>query len=387
MTRAPCRAVTAATPCVAERPWQVDADDQLPIALQSIERRKRPIHASTPVGSTSRTSLINMARLSAENLRALNGQELDFLPKEQRRDAMLKLAQMKIAAKEDASQLLSQLQTEMETSSAGRPGTGQRPPPTAGSERPSIAGSLGGRITDSMLAYKMRERSRTSSAIAQPPRSRIQGASNFVDLSDAASRPGTASSKVEQFFQRHEQQQARPGTAASQRSEISVAASQRSQRSTGSRPPTAARAAAERAAALAKGPELLPPIIDYKELLPEHIVNSFREEFRAKKKAAEEAEREAAAEAEYLASRSDFAVAADRAELEAELTAAPLNEVTNRPVTTASSARPLTGHSEISMSKPAGSDALPVPTAWAKKGKKPIPRAALSSVGACLTWD
>lgn len=128
-------------------------------------------------------------------------------------------------------------------------------------------------------------------------------------------------------------------------------------------------------------------VIDYKEILPEHIVQSFRNEFRAQKEA-EELTKKEAEEAQYLASRSEFAAASDAAEAQSEEMALPLGELTNREVNPLGSAsRPLTGHSEISMDKMSASAHPPVPTAWAKKGKKHIPRAQQSSVGSCLTWD
>lgn len=213
-----------------------------------------------------------MPVLNAANLKALNEMQMKTMPKEQRRDAMMKLAQMKIAAQEDASHLLSQLATDLDgSSSVGRPGTGQehrKPPSTAGSVRSetlSIAGSLRTRITDSLLAAEMRSRiskSKPAHNLGRVP----ETSSNFVDLSDSG-RPGTGFSQksIDKFFEQH-QLQARPGTAASQRSEISV--SQRSVRSgagappstAGSRPATATRAEAARKAALARGPELLPPV-------------------------------------------------------------------------------------------------------------------------------
>ena len=55
-----------------------------------------------------------MPVLNAANLKALNEMQMKTMPKEQRRDAMMKLAQMKIAAQEDASHLLSQLATDLD---------------------------------------------------------------------------------------------------------------------------------------------------------------------------------------------------------------------------------------------------------------------------------
>ena len=116
-----------------------------------------------------------MPVLNAANLKALNEMQMKTMPKEQRRDAMMKLAQMKIAAQEDASHLLSQLATDLDgSSSVGRPGTGQehrKPPSTAGSVRSetlSIAGSLRTRITDSLLAAEMRSRDLQKQACTQP---------------------------------------------------------------------------------------------------------------------------------------------------------------------------------------------------------------------------
>ena len=82
---------------------------------------------------------------------ALTAANLSKLPKAQSTDQLLKLAQMKIDADEDASFLLEKVQQELAASSSGRPGTGsQKPPPTAGGL--SIAGSLQDRIADSILS-------------------------------------------------------------------------------------------------------------------------------------------------------------------------------------------------------------------------------------------
>ena len=344
---------------------------------------------------TSVTPTPTRMKLSAANLSKHEEDQFKHLPKEKRRDAMLKLAKMKIDAQEDASHLLSHLQLDMEASSAGRPGTGRSistngrptgaypaPPSTAGSAKFSIAGSLSGRIADSLLASEMRSRVNAREN-ASKARSGKSGAPNVIDLSDSA----VPSNKVEHFFQQLQAQNERPGTAASQLSQQSqqlsrpgTAASQRSVATSvaTSRPPTAGQQQQQQQQAR-KMPELQlkPPILDPKELLPANIVQGFREEFRAKK-------------------------AAEEAAAAAEAAAEPLGELTNsvypswpangdRPGTGGSAgSRPLTGHTDYSMGKATSGVAAEelVVKAWAKKGRKPVVnRAAMSSIGECLAWD
>ena len=311
------------------------------------------------------------ARLCAANLKKFDAQNVASLPRHERRDALMRLAQMKIDANEDASHLLSSLAVDLEVSSHGRPGTGRssqhsvmgpannvfhvpptslQPPSTAGSIAggalaPSIAGSLSTRIADALLAGEMRARVAQRS---QKSTAKKAVAADFFDArseADVEPRPGTAASS-------------RPGTA------------QRPGDVSSRKPPAS--------------PQLLPPVIDYKELLPEDIVQSFRAEYRAIKAAQ--------AEAEGVKAMSRMVDLSSAGETPAEALAAatravPLGEVTNDRNNFAP--RPLTGHSERSMDQPVSLGAPPAPRPWSKKGRgaAPTARAAQSSVGECLSWE
>lgn len=300
--------------------------------------------------------MASLARLSAENL--------EKLPKAKRIEQLAAMAQLKIDANEDASFLLESIHDQLAApSSNGRPGTGMtnasrkpgahnfgRPPPTAASEKPSIAGSLADRITESLVSRQSEFR-RGKDALLPPPTASSQRS--------AASRPGTGASRP-------------PPTAASQRPP-STAASQR--------PPTTANSRRGPTGDLPRTLQIedKPPVYDYKELLPDHVVQGFREEFRAMKAREEEAARAAEFEARCLEAQA----AAVR----------PLSEVhnlTERVATPALSAssRPLTGHSEHVLRQGA-IGGPPVPRPWSKKGRRGAPgdsRAARSEISEALSW-
>ena len=278
------------------------------------------------------------ARLSAANLAKL--------PKSERVDALLSLAQMNIAAEEDASHLLSQVQEEMDRSSYGRPGTGrsQHAPPSTAGKPPStagglsIAGSLKGRIQESILSRE--SQFRKGHGALRP---------------GGASRPGTGLSQMP------------PSTAASQRPPPTAASE---------RPPTG------------DAPRVLnlvekPPIYDYTEIMPEHMVQKFREEFRAMKAA----EAAAAAEAEAAAMRPGTGMSRFSRPATGEPLAEMHNLVNERPPTGRSQAsRPLTGHSERSLSKPPPT--APEPRPWSKKGRRGAPANVRSSaISEALSWE
>jgi len=285
------------------------------------------------------------ARLTAENLSKLPSKNTE---------ALLKLAQMKIDANEDASQLLSTLQEQLDT---GRPGTGRSgasrrgapptvhhnygaPPSTAGGL--SIAGSLRDRITASVLSR----------------------GSEFRKGPDAL-RPSVAARDA-----------ARPDTAGSQRPP-STAGSQR--------PPSTA--ASQRATdELATAPWHIvdkPPIIDYAQIVPDDVQQRFRDEFRAMKVA------------EQTASEAATAAAVGRS---VEATSLPLGEfnlnalqLARLPTPAGSHAsRPLTGHTEYAMADAHRQQAPPVPRPWSKKGRRGAPddsRAARSEISEALSWQ
>jgi len=206
---------------------------------------------------------IGSLELTAENLKKL--------PKDKRMETLLESARHTIDQGEDATHLLSALQDEVNApSSAARPATGQS---LAGSNRPppSIAGSLGQRIQSSLLEAKAYRPSTAAKSIASHAslaesleaefRDRVALSKGLPPPSASGSRPPTGCS--------------RPPTG-------------------GSRPPTGQlQPQGERAPS---GPQLLPPVMDPVSLMPEHIVQGFREEYRAMQAKKREAERAAMAE-------------------------------------------------------------------------------------------
>ena len=299
---------------------------------------------------------------------ALTAANLSKLPKAQRTDQLLKLAQMKIDADEDASFLLEKVQQELAASSSGRPGTGsQKPPPTAGGL--SIAGSLQDRIADSILSRQSEFR---------------KGKDQLAALLEESSRPATGAS--------------RPGTGASRRPP--TASSVRP-------PPTAASDRSTRSAKMADGQKVLPfgaYDADRSELLaafPEELKEKFRQEFRAMKarEAAEAAAFEAAAEiSEPDPAPSLFQPGQREIGTPLVQNAMPLSEMKNLNIienrlptpsaTSVASSRPLTGHAEITMAKTEMPTLAPRP--WSKKGRRPPPsdaRAARSEISSALSWN
>jgi len=125
---------------------------------------------------------------------------------------------------------------------------------------------------------------------------------------------------------------------------------------------------------------MLPPIIDYAELVPEQMQATFREEFRAM-----HAEKAAAAEQQ----QQHYAQPAQQL---------PLSEVHNlrgeRALTPSSHAsRPLTGpstgHANPAMHQPNEGEA-PQARPWSKKGRRGAPdgsRAARSEIGDVFSWQ
>ena len=209
---------------------------------------------------------------------ALTAENLKKLPKDKRMETLLESARHTIDQGEDATHLLSALQDEVNApSSAARPATGQslaisnRPPP-------SIAGSLGQRIQSSLLEAKAYRPSTAAESIASHAslaesleaefRNRMALSKGLPPPSASGSRPPTGCS--------------RPPTSGSR------------PRTGGSRPPTGQlQPQGERAPS---GPQLLPPVMDPVSLMPEHIVQGFREEYRAMQAKKREAERAAMAE-------------------------------------------------------------------------------------------
>jgi hypothetical protein len=123
--------------------------------------------------------------------------------------------------------------------------------------------------------------------------------------------------------------------------------------------------------------EECPPVYDYKELLPPHVVESFRKEFRAMK-AAEQAA--AAAEAAPLGEVQNQLRDCSRG---------PWNSYEPRAATPAlsqASSRPLTGHAEYAM--PSKQTGPPEPRPWSKQGRRGAPyRGSSDAISECLSWN
>ena len=298
-------------------------------------------------------------RLSHANLEKLP--KSDKLNKAERMAQLLKLTQMNIDADEDASHLLERVQAELNApSSSGRPGTGQTtasqkigaannvyhvgqpPPSTAGSRPPtgvSIAGSLGGRIAESLLSRQSEFR-RGRDALKPMPEER-------PDTSGSRKPPSTA------------QSQRPPPTGSSQR------------------PPTGRPAS----------PQLMPPVIDFSDILPGHVVQGFREEYRAMKAARDAEAAEAEAQANAPSSLTPFGEVLTLREHNLE-NHMPQYERGDTPRSYASSRPSLMDHADHAMPNAPKPSVEPRP--WSKKGRRPAPqgsRAASSEISDVFSWN
>lgn len=335
--------------------------DERDYCMRFIYTRPFSLATQPPMPTPRDSSRLNDGSRLNDSSR-LTAANLNKLPKAERIEKLLKVAQMQVDADEDASHLLSQVQDEMDRSS--RPGTGRSsqkqggvyhvaPPSTAQSDRPpstaggmSIAGSLRGRIKESLLSRESEFR-KGKDALKPSVHTGRPG-------TGMSSRPGTGMSS-------------RPGTGMSQRPP-STAASQR--------PPTGDE---PRVLTLVEKP----PIIDYTDIMPDHMVEKFREEFRAMK-LAEEAAAEAYRPPTGASSRPS--------------TGRPLAEVSNiidvserlpTPALSQASSRPLTGHAEKAM-MPKAPPTAPEARPWSKKGRRGAPtnlRAASSEMSEALSWN
>jgi hypothetical protein len=323
-----------------------------------------------------------LARLSKENL--------EKLPKPQRIEALLRIAQMSVNAQEDASELLERVQAEMDASSTStaRPVTrdslrgaskvfhvASAPPSTAGGL--SIAGSLGGRIADSLIMSELRagRNNRANKNRCAPPKSEPE----LLVVEEAAAveleRPTTAQSHC--------------STATAVTSRPPTAASRRPPTAGSSRPPSAA---APRQLPRPPTPE---PVYErpYDIIKAENpaLVEKFRREYQdmiAAKRAEAQAAEAAEAERMLPPSRGGATVSPATAmatRLLSETAKVPLAEIGAGFGNARLVPRPLTGHSETSLPGSRGATPLTV-TRWAKKGKRQVDRNQ-SSVGSLLSWD
>ena len=204
-------------------------------------------------------------------------------------------------------------------------------------------------------------------------------------MSVAPSIAGSLGGRIKQSLRQHAAVNVRPPTAQSQRSIAS------------SRPPSAAQ---PKVAAARPRPPTPEPVYDPVKLMMEEcpdLVEGFRREFRAKQAAKREAEAAAAAKSAAAHEAAEARAAAAAVEVEpvayapsasgASEADMPLGEipVNTRPSTAAS--RPLTGHSQISLSSSKATQ--PEVRPWSKKGRKVVShaRAAQSTVGLCFEWE
>ena len=137
----------------------------------------------------------------------------------------------------------------------------------------------------------------------------------------------------------------------------------------------------------------MPPVIDFSDILPERVVQGFREEYRAMK-AARDAEAAAQAEAEARAnapsSLTPFGEVLTLREhnLANSANYMPPSERGGTPQSYASSRPSLMAHADHAMPKAAKAPLEPRP--WSKKGRRPAPqgsRAANSEISDVFSWQ
>jgi len=222
----------------------------------------------------------------ASQLTSANLAKLDKLDKSTRMEVLLEESSKLIDSGGDARQLLSRLQQEIEASSSARPRTGQSGlllprPQTGQSIAPSIAGSLGSRIQESLVSQR--------SSVRRPPTALSQRVRQptAAELLSRGRQDLNADELESQFRERLSTAGSRrPVTGESQASRPPKGTSQ------ASCPPTGASRKGE----LDYDPAVYcPPIIDYMQIVPEELKEKFRQEYRDL-----QAERREMAEAEAL---------------------------------------------------------------------------------------
>ena len=220
---------------------------------------------------------------------ALTKENLKKLPKQTRLELLVEEAENEIERGKDASALLDRLKEEIEApSSSARPATGQSAlqagraarPVTASSAGapPSIAGSLQERIQHSLLS---------GSHGSRPP--------STASSQRSQRAPSMAASQQSQRTTRS--QRSRPPTAAevlAQNSDLANALEEkfRERLCTAERPMTGgSNAPSTGARKPPPSPQLLAPVFDPKDSVPDHMIEKFRAEYRAMQAERQAAER------------------------------------------------------------------------------------------------